>query len=346
MTNSAFFRQREKGLIFFIISFLAGISLFLWVINTVGWQEIKRAFSVFTGWQGLAILGLTILMALIGTWKWQMILKGMAAKISFKKLWQIYLSGFAIRYLFPIIIFGSEIFQSQILKETNSISGEKSLASVVVDRILELTANLVVIFFGVFFFLFKIGLPPIKVGFIFGTIIFFLTILIFYFYFKSFKKESIAKAIARVFNNKLDNQPLEIEREIFSFFKPKKKTMWKTFFLSFFRAGIMWFRTWLLILFLGKNLGALPALSILSFYCLVTMIPIPADLGSHEAIQVFAFNSLGLKAGAGTAFALIIRGAELILSLLGIIVLFHLGLELIKNVLLKKVERITKEISL
>jgi hypothetical protein len=197
----------------------------------------------------------------------------------------------------------------------------------------------VVIFFGVFFFLFKIGLPPIKVVFIFGGIIFVLTSLIVYFYFKSFKRESMAKAIGRIFNNILDSHPLEIEKEIFSFFKLRKKTMWKGFSLAFLKAGIMWLRAWVLVLFLGKSLGAVPALSILGFNCLVSMIPIPADLGSHEAIQAFAFNSFGLGAGTGTAFALIIRGAELILSLSGIMVLFHLGLELIKNILFKKAEK-------
>jgi len=70
------------------------------------------------------------------------------------------------------------------------------------------------------------------------------------------------------------------------------------------------------------------------------MIPIPADLGSHEAIQAFAFNSLGFSASAGTAFALITRGAELILAMFGIMVLFHLGLELMKNTLFKKTEKI------
>jgi uncharacterized protein (TIRG00374 family) len=269
----------------------------------------------------------------------------MGARVPFKKLWQPYLAGFAIRYLAPVVIFGSEIFQSQALKETNSVPWSKSLASVIVDRILELTASLVVIFFGTSFFLLKIGLPPIKLGLIFAGFLFLLTSLVAFFYFKSFKRESMAKAIGRIFNNKLDDHPLEIEKEIFSFFKIKKKTMWRGFFLSFLKAGIMWLRTWFLVLFLGKSLGALPALSILGFYCLVSMIPITADFGSHEAIQAFAFNSLGIGAGTGTAFALIVRGVELILSLIGIIILFHLGVELLKNVLFRKTKKITRIIT-
>jgi uncharacterized protein (TIRG00374 family) len=328
-----------KKILLFSLPILIGAGLFYWVIRTVGWQEIRKSFLVFGGWQGLAILALTLLAFLLGTFVWQEVLKGMGARVSFKKLWQAYLAGFSIRYLVPMVIIGSEVFQGHILKEMDSITWEKSMASVIIHRILELTISLMVIFFGIPFFLMKIGLPPLKLAFIFGGIVLVLTVLIFYFYFKSFKRESMAKAIGRIFNNKLDTKPLEIEKEIFSFFKIRKLTMWKSFILSFLRVLIMWFRTWLLILFLGKSLTALPALSILGFYSLVTMIPIPADLGSHEAIQAFAFSSLGLNAGTGTAFALITRGAELIVSLIGIIILFRLGLEMIKNTLFKKTER-------
>ena len=316
--------------------------MFSWVLKMVGWTEIKKAFLVFTGWQGLVILFLTFLMALVGIWKWREVLKGMGVRVSFKKLWRPYLAGFAIRYLAPVVIIGSEIFQAHALKETDSIPWPKSMASVIVDRILELTAGLVVIFFGISFFLFKIGLPPIKLGLIFAGFISLLTSLTVYFYFKNFKKESMVKAFVGIFNNKTDSQPFDIEKEMFSFFKPRKKTMWKGIFLAFLKAGVMWLRTWVLVLFLAKGLGALPSLSILGFYCLVSMIPIPADLGSHEAIQAFAFNSLRLGAGTGTAFALIVRGAELILSLLGIIILFRLGVELLKNALFRKTKKMTK----
>ena len=331
-----------KKVLLFFLSLLTGTGLFFWVLKTVGWQEIKNALQIFTDWQGLVILGLTFLMALVGTWKWQEVLKGLGAKVSFKTLWRAYVAGFTIKYLAPVIIIGSEIFQGHVLKEINSVPWSRGIASVVIDRILELTASLVVIFFGIFFFLFTIGLPPIKLGLIFGGILSLLTFLTAYFYFKSFRRESMAKAVGRIFNSKLDSQPLEIEKEIFTFFKFKKKTMWKGFFLAFLRAGIMWFRAWLLIFFLGKSVGALSAVAILGFSYLAMTLPIPAALGSHEIVQAFTFNSLRIGAGAGTAFAMIIRGAELILSLLGIIILFRLGLELLKNTLFRKTESVSK----
>ena len=103
----------------------------------------------------------------------------------------------------------------------------------------------------------------------------------------------------------------------------------------------MYFRAWLLILFLGKSIGALPVLSVLGFTYLAVMIPIPTALGSHEAIQTFAFNSLGLGASTATAFTMIIRVAELFIALAGVIILFRLGVILIKDVLFKKINAFT-----
>ena len=51
-----------KKLLFFLLSLLIGTGLFIWVFKTVGEEAIKNAFLVFTGWKGLVILGLTLLM--------------------------------------------------------------------------------------------------------------------------------------------------------------------------------------------------------------------------------------------------------------------------------------------
>ena len=327
-----------KKFLLFLVSFLIGIGLFIWIGKTVGWAEIKNAFLVFTGWKGLAILGLTILMAFIGTWKWKEILKGEGIKISFKSLLSPYLAGFAVMFLAPILLWGGEIFRSYILKERNSIPWSKGMASVIIDRILEWTANLAVVFFGALFFLFIVDFPPIKLGIVFGAVFLIFFSGISFFYFKSAKRESIIKFFTR--GNQ--DEPFETEKEIFNFFKLKNLVMWKAMSLSFLRAGIMYFRAWLLILFLGKTITALPVLSILGFSYLAVMIPIPTALGSHEAIQIFAFNSLGLGASTATAFTMIIRGAEVIVALFGVIILFRFGIILLKNILFKKLNNFTK----
>ena len=327
-----------KQILLLLISFVIGIGLFVWIAGAVGWENIKDAIFTFTGWQGLVILGLTVLMALVGTWKWREILKGNGVSVSFMSLLNPYLAGFSIMFLAPILLWGGEVFRSYILRERNNVPWPKGMASVIIDRMLEWTANLAVIFFGGLFFLFIIGFPPLKLGIIFGGVFLILLVGVSFFYFKCVKRESFVS----LFIKNGQNKPFEIEKEIFGFFKVKKKAMWKALSLSFLRASVMFVRAWFLILFLGKTIGALPVLSVLGFSYLAAMIPIPTALGSHEAIQTFAFGALGLGVSSATAFTMIIRGAELILSLFGIIILFRLGIILIKNILFKKIDKLAE----
>lgn len=329
-----------KKVLLFLFSFLIGILLFVWVLKVVGWQEIKNALLVFTGWQGLAILLITLLMAVFGAWKWKEILDDKGQKVSLPEIWRIYLATFSIRLLAPIIIVAAEIFQGYILKKRESVPWAPGIASVVLDRILEWTVNLFVIILGAVFFLLTIGIPPMKLLVIGGIVLLIFVAAICFFYVKAFKKQSMARTFARFLTKGLDNHVFEIEEEIFSFFKPRNRNMWKVLILNCFRSGLMLLRTWLLIVFLGGKIGVLSSLSVLGFTYLAMIIPIPTSLGSHEAIQAFAFNYLHLGAATATAFTMIIRGADLIIALVGIFFLFKLGVFLDREILFRKMDKI------
>ena len=325
-----------KKILLFLISLSAGLGLFIWIGRFVGWREIRNAFSVFSGWHGVAVIGLTLLAATFGAKKWGEILRGEGVNLSFWRLIKPYLAGFAMMFLAPIIFLAGEIIRAYFLKKKRSVPWSKGLSSVLIDRISEWTVNLIVIFFGASFFLYNIGLPPKHLAIIFGGVFFFFLSLISYFYFKTIKRESMANLFLNFFGLKRispANSILDIEREIFDFFRLGKIAMWKAFFFSFLKALTLYFRTWFLLLFLGKNVPALSALPIFSFTYLAAMIPIPAVLGSHEAIQVFAFKSLGLGAPSATAFTMIVRGADLLMALAGVVILFQLGVNLLKKYL-------------
>jgi len=325
-----------KNFLLFLLSLFLGIGLFIWIIKFVGWRAIKNALLVFTGWQGMVILGLTFLLSLICIWKWKEILKGLEVEISFRNLFRPYFAGFSVMYFFPIALMGGEVLRSYLLKEKKYLSWTKGMASVIIDRILDWTTNLIIVFLGMIFFLSKASSLPQKLGIIFGGVFFFWVVGIFFFYFKVFKKESMAKFFIRLINFKYkDMEPLEVEKEIFTFFKPKKAHFWKGFGLAFLEEVIMFLRTFLLVSFLGKNISPLSTLTINGFLYLATMIPIPASIGSHDVVQAFSFDALGFGAGTGVVFTLIIRGAETILALFGLLILFRLGLNLLKITLFK-----------
>ncbi|MFH1036682.1 MAG: lysylphosphatidylglycerol synthase transmembrane domain-containing protein [Patescibacteria group bacterium] len=335
-----------KKFILFLVSFLIGLALFIWVLEFVGWQDIKYTARIFFSWQGAVLVFLTFLMAVVGTWKWREILKGLGVKISSRALFGPYLAGYAVMFLMPVIIWGSEILRGYFLKEKKSVPWPKGMASVLIDRIFEWTTNLVVIVFGISFFLSEIYFLPPKLELVFGTVFLIFAFVIIYFYFKVFRKESMVESIGGLVGLKKiegKNSFSETEKEIFNFFRIKNGFMWRAFALSFVRTGVMLLRVWILIFFLGGSMGSFYALSILGFNYLAVMIPIPTALGSHEAIQTFAFGALGLKVSSATVFTMLIRGAELLISLVGLMVLFKFGMDFIKKFLFKKIDKLISD---
>lgn len=331
-----------KKIILFLVSLLTGVGLLVATLQFIGWQEIGSALLIFKGWQGIVILLLTALMILSGVCKWKVILKSQGYDLPERKLVGPYLAGFSLIYLFPVAIFAGETLKSYVLKENFSVPWKNGITSEIIDRILELTSYLVAIFAGSFFFFIKIGLPPQNIVIIWGSFLIIITAAVGFFYFKIFKSESLVEFFAKILNYKKINQGdiLAAEKEIFDFFRYKKKALYQAVAWSFFRVAAAWLRAWLLVLFLGKAIGSLAALSILGFYYLVYLIPIPASLGSHELIQTFSFTALGLDAGSAPIFTMVQRGAELVLVFIGLAIFFRLGLELLRTFLFRRMENL------
>jgi len=170
----------------------------------------------------------------------------------------------------------------------------------------------------VIFFLFYASHPSYRAGIFIFLIVFLVIGAISLFYFKSYRRESIIHFFLKKFNIKNTNgadTAMEVEKEIFQYFHPNKKLIWKGLGLSVLVEIVLWTRTYFLILFLGKSVSILLTVSVVAFSSLAIIAPIPAALGSHDAVQSFIFTALGLGAGTGAAFVMVIRGAELIMSL-------------------------------
>lgn len=327
----------------FLVSLLVGAVIFVFIVRNIGWEKIESAFKIFSFKAGMIILLLTILANLFRTWRWKTILQNLGYNIPAFKVLEYYLSGNAIAFFIPMVIFGGEVFRGYDLKEKYNMPWAKSIASVIIDRISEITIYAITIIIGVVFFILNANLPSNKAYIIVFLITFFIIGLISVFYFKSFKKESIIISFLKKFNAKNSNggeTAIETEGEIFKYFKPKQKAMWKGFILSFFAELMLLARTFFLILFLGKNIGVMSAISVVAFSSLALILPIPAAIGSHEAVQSFVFTALGLGAGTGAAFVFIIRGAELTMALIGLIFFFRFGIQILESVLFKRIKKL------
>ena len=324
-----------KRILAFLLSIFIGAILFVWIGESIGWREIKNSFLVFSGWHGLLILLITLLAILVMSWRWREILKGVGVILSFWEVFKLSLASFSFSIFLPMTIFSGDIFRAITLKEKNQIRYSKGVSSIVIERVLEWTVRLLIVFFTFLFLVAKLG-SSFRLGKIFWMVFLVLFGAIFFFYFKALKRESFLKIFIKNDNHSL----FEVEREIFDFFKHKRNILIKGILTTLFRNLILGFRVWLLLFFLGKNVSFSSLLSVLGVYYLALLTPIPTALGTHEAFQAFTFNVFQIGSATATAFTMITRAADIILALGGVGVLYSIGIGFIKSILLKNNSKI------
>jgi len=181
-----------KKFFFFLISLLIGIGLFLWILNMVGWQEVRKILFNFSGRNSLIVLFLTISIWLVGLWKWKFVLGSQGCKYPLFSLLQIAFASNAVTYLLtPTALFGGEGFRVYALRKKFSTPWDKNLAAVIIEKLLSASMALVFLILGLLSFLFLNQSISRNLAVISAVIIGGLTLLLVTFYFKSFKKESI-----------------------------------------------------------------------------------------------------------------------------------------------------------
>jgi len=331
-----------KRLLAFVALLVLGIILFSSVLRFVGWDEIWSAIQGFWGGKGVLLILLTFLMLFVGAIRWSEILRHQGYRVSFWSLLKQYFGGFALSFFFPMAFFGSELFRAYALREFHEVPLQRGIVSTVVERFLELTAYLLVLGAGIFVLLFfhYALIPPLLWWILLASGM--LALALLFFYLKSHRKESILRMFFPRLND--NNGFLEMEQEVLRFFRVRNRAFWEGLFLSFAKAAAALLRTFVLVAFLGGALGFFPALTITGFTFLSLLIPIPGQLGSHEALQVLSFQALGLEGHAGAAFAFLVRAAELVVALFALVLLLRMGAVLVRRLLVSRVERVFQKL--
>jgi len=323
-----------KRLILLLSTFLLGSVLFGLLISGIGWEEVWETLRTLSFFEISIILLLTGAFLGVGVLRWQAILKGQGYALPPMELWRTYLAGFSLMFFLPVIPFASEVFRGSQLHKQRNIPVIKSMASVIIDRIFEATSNLIVIIIGgiIFLSLGESALHSFKVAAVIVFIVLWFLFLVFV-YLRIFQRKSLASIFWRG-NGKEGLH--EVEHEVFQFFHVRDKSFWTGVAFSVLRSSVGLARVWAIILFFGKGLVFLPSITVLGFYYLAISIPIPAAFGSHDALQAVSFEAFNLGAGTGAAFAIVIRAAEALFAVVGLVFAIHLGFHLASNSFFRK----------
>ena len=332
-----------KKVLSFLITLIVGVLIFGVIMRIVGLKRIQEALFLFLSFKGLVIVLLTFVIAVISILRWKLILQSQGFNLPTKELGKVWSIGFALSFLTPVALFGGEAFRTYLTKKKFNLSWEKSAASVAIDKILDGTLFLMFLIVGILAFLFYGYFPSRMFAWFVVLIIGGLLGLLLIFYFKALNKESVLEWFLKLFGIKKEKIEkslngkiiFDTEKEIIRFFSPKKKAFWKGLEMSFLRYFLLFLRTAILIFFLGEGIETTRALAVYGFSNFALLFPLPAALGSLETAGVLSFKTLGFDMASGTIFAMVLRGADLVLCLIGGIFILKFTLKITGEKILK-----------
>ncbi|HEX9722572.1 MAG TPA: lysylphosphatidylglycerol synthase transmembrane domain-containing protein [Candidatus Paceibacterota bacterium] len=312
-------------------AFMGGVVLFGVLISYIGWHEVWASLQTLSFLSIAVLFTTTAVFLALGVFRWQYILKSQGYSLGFLQLWKSFLSGFSLLFFVPIIPFANEVFRGSVLRDKYNIPFSRGMASVVIEHILELTSTVVTVVAGGVIFL---SMSNVSYSVKTFAVILFVTVWFAaasVLYIRIFQKKTIVGFLGRKKGN-----VQEVEQEVFAFFRLDNRYFWQGVSLSFLRNISALARVVAMLFFFGKGIALVPGITILGFYYLAILVPVPAALGSHDALQAAGFAVFGFGAGTGAAFALAIRAAEIAFAGAGLIYLVHHGVHMLGNFFVRK----------
>lgn len=317
--------MRKKKIFMLILWVLVGL-LFWWAWHDISLPRVWDALNHLSILSlGILLLLNTAIMFLLSS-RWWLILRALGHALPYFSLAKYRLAGFGVSYFTPGPQFGGEPLQVYFLHKNHRIPTDTALASVSLDKLLEMLSNFTFLSFSIMIVVWQ-GLffqerTEIVVSFSAGMVI----LLIGYIVALWTGRTPLARVLGWVpLNGQNQASPqafrqmlLGAESQIGAFCRQQPHIL----LLSALLSGIIWvtlFGEYALALhFLGLETSLVNALAIIVFARLAFLTPLPGGLGALEAGQVLAMQSLGFDPIFGVGISLFIRVRDSLFGLLGL----------------------------
>jgi len=329
--------------VFYVISLLLGLILFVFSIKQAGIGSILKSISFFP-LSAIVIISLANFFAaiIISTQRWKIVIEAQDnCKISFFKVMIAKLAGFTMSYITPSVLVGGEPIRVYMIKESTGCSWEKSLAAAIIDQTVYFFSLLLLMIIGFLFLADHFSLPR-SITYGFWAIIAMGVIILHMFYSRVISKrpgkEGFFMFIINTFRlNRIkyiknkENGIKRTEKIISEFFRDKREALLKVFLLAIAEVAAYLLTVWIIAFYLGAKVTIFSSISIFAIITLASFIPIPGSLGSMEASITFIFNLLSLGGGNGFTFSLVFRLVNIMIVIAGFAAILYFELKNIKD---------------
>lgn len=300
--------------------------LLWWALREVPFGEIASTLGQLTFWQILAIAAANTFLMLSMSARWWLILRAQGYPIPYLNLSAYRLAAFSVAYFTPGPHIGGEPWQIFLPQQRHGVPGTVALASLGLDKLLDLLANFTFLVLGVFVILngglidggtgsamivLSLALLATPLGYLIwlwrgGTpLTGWATRLV-----ARYPRTGWLSTTARVVR--------EAEGQVGTF---GRRHPW-TFALAVIFSGLVWVglvaEFWLALQFLGAALTLAQVITVITAARIANLFPTPGGLGTLEASQVLVMEALGINPAIGVSLSLIIRARDVAFGGMGL----------------------------
>ena len=334
---------------------LAGVALFAGMLYVAGWPTIYALFAQITLWDiGLLVVANGFVLLMLNA-RWAILLNAQGFRIPFWRLLGYRLAAFGVSYFTPGPHFGGEPLQVYLLVAREEVDSDVAIASVTLDKLLELIVNAAFLLLcltvvlqggvagsapanwqGIGAALLLLAIPVVVLASIWAGYrpLSALT--------RTIRREDRKRnpatlplggtgsgflpGFTRWFYTGLRSARLERLTEVlirseglmYHLCRQKPRAILAALVVSILSwVGIIG-EYWLATRVIGLTLPLDGVLTALVAARLAILLPMPAALGTLEASQALSIQQLGGSAATGVALSLLIRSRDVLLGILGL----------------------------
>lgn len=312
---------------------IISVALFGFVWSLVPWTDIQAVATVLSFKNLAALFLLDIVIVLTMSGRWWFILRGLGHKVNYFQLSSYRLAAFGVSYFTPGPQFGGEPLQVWVLKTRHNISTSSALASVTVDKLIELFVNFTILAWGVIVVLQTAIVPGNSAGWLLGValvlwlipVLFLvslargstpLTTIFRWLIGRSFFANLLERYRDQV--TRFDQAIVNSELEVTILCQNAPRAIWAAFFVSLLTWVLWLLEFWFMYFLLGLKLNLNELLIVLTAVRIAFLLPFPAGLGTLEASQYVAMSAIGQATAIGLSGAVFIRVRDFILGGIGL----------------------------
>ena len=298
------------------------LPLLLWLAwRQVPLERLGATLLSIQAWQVGFLVVLNGLVLLLFNLRWWLILRAQGHSLPYLQLTAYRLAGFAVSYLTPGTQFGGEPLQAALLHRRHNLLLTTSIASVTLDKLLELLVNyifLTILLLGVLQNSLSQSLLP-------TNLLWPLVVLLFIPLAHLIALRQGIRPVTRLFawlSDRWHTPKIEglhqlvsqVEGQVGAFCKEHLFIVISSVLFSLVVWVLAASEHWLVYAFLGLRLSLSQLVLLLAAMRLAFLTPLPGGLGALEASQVLALQALRLDPAVGVGVVLWIRLRDLALA--------------------------------